>query len=301
MILKKLVKDFIPPIIIKIYYKFLKQSTVVDRHEEGVSTFVEEFNFNLTESSIIMANGPSLKEFFKNHFDFIRGKTVFAINSFADSNYFVKVKPSFYVFADPNYWAKDLSIIMKQSIESTYNNMLEKVEWPMFIFLPISARSWNSFIDLPTKNNNIKLVYFNNARSIEKNSIKRWEIYKSNRAMIPAQTVTIAAINLSLNFGFKKNFVLGADMSMHEKIHVDKHNVVCIVESHFYEKESYKEHPFWKDSANKETFTMEESFIAFSRMFRGFMELEKYSRFLKAKVYNIGEASYIDAFERINL
>lgn len=111
----------------------------------------------------------------------------------------------------------------------------------------------------------------------------------------------VASIFLSLNLGHKTNYIVGADMSLHENVFVNKNNVVCNYDRHFYDKDAPVAIPFYKIEDGSEVFKMDELFLAFSKMFKGFWELEEYADYLNAKIYNASHQSYIDSFERFDL
>ena len=46
--------------------------------------------------ALILGNGPSLKDFFKEENAFMENKTIFAVNYFARTAEYKKVKPEFY-------------------------------------------------------------------------------------------------------------------------------------------------------------------------------------------------------------
>lgn len=82
---------------------------------------------------------------------------------------------------------------------------------------------------------------------------------------------------------------------------MNKRNIVCFSDTHFYDDEKSEEVPFWKNEEETVPFKMDEIFQAFSLMFKGFQELEEYSKFLNSKIYNASHKSYIDAFERYDI
>lgn len=269
-----------------------------DKHD--ILELKKKYETDFAKESIIIGNGPSLKLFLENHINFIERKTIFCINSFATSIYFELIKPTFYVFADPNYWNKNCSESLSKEHDAIYQIFKNCVTWKMIILLPTNAKKWNWFIDLPQTNNNIEIAYYGVEPAI--NHENRFLEYKENKAAPPFQTVLVAAIFLSLNLGFKTQYLVGADLSLHETVFVDDENVVCNTENHFYEEKVHKHSkPFWKNSENTVAFKMDELFLAFSIMFKGFRELEAYSKYLNSKIYNASNKSYIDSFERYDL
>ena len=306
--IKLIVKELTPPIIQR-FIRFILRKTsikenvdeIIEITNEDISSFKIDQHIRLSTESLIIGNGPSFKFFMDYHKSFIDGKIVFCVNSFADTEYFEKIKPQFYIFADPAYWNRNCSGDLLEELNRTCESIKKKVTWSIYILFPIAAREWNFLSDLPSQNSNINIIYYNNQINFKKDYEFRYKLYKSNQAMIHCQNVLVAAIFLSLNLGFKASYLVGADLSLHEEVFVNKLNTVCHKQKHFYDEGTTSLVPFWKDNENTATFKMHELFEAFSLMFKGFTELEEYSKYLGAKIYNISNKSYIDAFERLDL
>jgi hypothetical protein len=294
--MRLLLKELIPPVIFKIPRLFIntkkKRLSVI---EEDITALKHTLQLILPKESVIIGNGPSFQQFMDKHSSFLIGKSIFCVNAFATSDYFCELKPQFCVFADCFYWSKE-GTQATESIQNTYKCLKETVTWKLYLLFPVGAREWNFAIDLPNHNPNIKIGYFNN--SLDDSSFK-FDKYKSNLAMPLSQTVTVAALFLSLNLGFKRNYLVGVDMSLHVNVFVNEENVVCNREQHFYDKGEAKVKPFI--NTLQETIKMDLLFYRLSLMFKGFLEMEEYSKFLGAKVYNLSKDSFIDAFERVNL
>ena len=299
--LKKLIKELLPPFAFRAVQYLNNANATPPVVDEDISGLKEKFKLKLSEESIIIGNGPSLKHTLSNHLDFFQGKTVFCVNSFVESEYFEAIQPTFYVLADLIYWDRGCTPKRHaEYVEVVYRLLVQKVKKPMFLLLPIAARDWNWFQNMPKENPNITLAYFNNA-SISDSADVRHPLYLKNVAMPHVQTVLVAAVFFSLNLGFKKSYLVGADLSFTETIFVNKDNMVCIVDKHFYDKNDPAPIPFWSLPDESGIFKMDELLLAFSLMFKGFLELEAYAKFLNVKVYNASHKSYIDAFERYDL
>jgi hypothetical protein len=120
--------------------------------------------------------------------------------------------------------------------------------------------------------------------------------------MPQSQNVMVASIFLSLNIGFKNTYIVGADHSWHQTLHLDDTNILCIKDTHFYEdEEKVKYRPFNKGTHLKETFKLHEIFTAWAKVFYGYIALEEYSKYKNCKIYNASEVTFIDAFERKKL
>jgi len=123
--------------------------------------------------------------------------------------------------------------------------------------------------------------------------------YRKNLAMPRVQNVLTASIFLAMNIGYKKIFVVGADHSWHESIAISDKNILYLKNTRFQDDKEKDFAPFFEDPANETIpYRMYNLFRDLSKMFLSYMELERYSKSIKAKIYNASDKSYIDAFER---
>ncbi len=250
----------------------------------------------------ILGNGPSLKQTLVENFNFFKNKKKMCVNNFAHSEYFNKIKPDYYILIDPACWSKKMSKRVKKIYLKTTKIMEKEVTWKMVLFLPLDAKPSNPFKEVPLKNKNIKIHYFS---LIEPKGIKsiKFLLLKYNLVAPPASNVLVAGIFLSLNMGFKKTYIVGADHSWHENFCIGDDNILYLRDVHFYDKNKPSLVPFYKDAeeSHKKTFRIDEIFAVLSRTFGGYLELEEYSKYLGLKIYNASKVSYIDAFKRYKI
>lgn len=249
---------------------------------------------------IIIGNGPSLTESFKENINFFSGKSIACVNEFAISEYFGIVKPDFYIFFDSAYWSKNPSSEIRYTNEQVYQLFKEKVSWPMTIIIPLLAKQWNWFMDLPKLNKNIKICYVNWTRVECSKSLRNF-LYSKNLAMPRIVNVLINALILGINMGYKKIFLVGADHSWHETIFLGKDNVVYWKSEQFYSKNSLSLKPAFKDPEETKKYKMHELLHVLSLTFEGHQQVAEYAEFAGAKIYNVSKKSYIDAYERYYL
>jgi hypothetical protein len=266
------------------------------------NTKVENFGiFKMhNKECVILGNGPSLKESLSgNSLDFIKDRIVFCVNNAVVSDEFLLLKPSFVVFMDPFYWSKN-TVEPYFSIYTQIAGILSNVDWKTTIFMPKAASEWNFFIDVPIKNNNVEIKYINTNGPKYDNDLRFTE-FKTNHAMPTVQNVLVACIYIALNIGFKTIYIFGADHSWHESFKVMDDNILYYKNQHYYDKENQQKKytPMYKNPEQTQIWTCSEIFLAFSNKFKSYEELEKYSRYMGAKIYNASKISYIDAFERI--
>lgn len=249
-----------------------------------------------SKTCIVLGNGPSLKTSLNNHPLFFTKHPLVCVNSFSTTEEYTLLKPSFYVILDPGFWFSD-----KPVVTSTVNSLINKTSWNVYLLIPQIARQSKLFSELEKQNPNIKITYFNYTVYKGFRKTGNW-LYKNNLAMPQSQNVMVASLFLALNIGFRKIYLTGADHSWHETLMVNDENIVCAKHLHFYEGvEKPKYVPFYKGMHLNETFTMTEIFATFSKIFLGYMNVNEYTKYKHAKIYNASEISFIDAFERIKI
>lgn len=296
-----LIKEITPPILWRILVNFKNAVKPKPKSSgEDLNILINRLNISQDEECIILGNGPSLNETLKNSIEFFDNKTKFCVNSFANSDFYQIIKPKFYVFADPVFWNKNNSEESNKLVSEIYRSLEEKTKWNLIIFLPHYAKEWNVFKTLVSNREQFSISYYNSTRnnSISSNQFK---LYNSNIETPIFQNVLIASIFISLNLGFKKNYIVGADMSLHESVEVNEDSVVCVRPKHFNTNTDSKLSYFYKDGSKNKTFKMSEIFNLFQLTFRGFDILEEYSKFLNSKIYNASVSTYIDSFERYKI
>lgn len=241
------------------------------------------------DSSVVIGNGPSLTYSLENHIDFFVNKDLYVVNDFSLSPFFTILKPEFYVLIDPAYWFPDkLCDSKKACLENLFN-----VDWKMNLILPIDAnKSFHSrFFNHP----NVNIYYFPNIYIGNLSNLPF--LYHHNFFNPQIQNVLVYTIFLSINNNNKAIFLLGAEHSWFNNLHVDESNTVCALDEHFYESD-VKIEPYLTWYGEK--YKLHQLLFDFGRMFRGYHELEAYSKRRGAKIVNLTKKSFIDAFDKIN-
>ena len=248
---------------------------------------------------IVLGNGPSLAAELRKDLVFFKENDTMCCNEFVHSDYYEVIKPKYYVFLDPAYFRKTDVKTVNEEMAQTFKHLNEKTTWPLIIIMKVVGKDWNFFMDLPKLNKNINIVYFYNNSIVSPEKIKYY-FYKKNRAMPMLYNVLGVSIFFGLNMGYKKIFLAGADHSWHNDLVVKNNNKLYWKNSHFWDQEEADLTPIWVDSYQKKTFKTYEILTSLSYTFSGYFELEKYSKYLNSKIYNITKGSAIDAFEKPN-
>lgn len=245
---------------------------------------------------IVLGNGPSLKQSLVNHPEFFKKHELICVNSFSITEEYTALKPKYYVMLDPGLWLGD-----HDTGKKTFEAIRDKTNWDITLFIPATASKVLLFEELSKTNKNVRIVFFNYTVYKGFNGLGYW-IFKKNMAMPQSQNVLVASLFLSINMGFKKVYLFGADHTWHQTLHVNDENTLCFRDVHFYENEEkivYK--PFYKGAHVKETFSVAEIFTAWAKVFSGYFALNAYANYRNCTIYNASEVSFIDAFKRIKI
>ena len=249
------------------------------------------------EKCFVIANGPSLKHTIANHADLLKKNPLICVNTFAVTDEFIKLKPMYYVMLDPFMWE-----IKNETNLKTFKNLEEQTSWTLYLLIPKHAINQTVCLDLQRKNKNIILTPFNYTVFKGFPKIAHW-FYQKNLAMPQSLNVTITALFLGINMGYKKVHLIGADHTWHEHLHMSENNLLHTKVPHFYENEmEIKYVPFYK-SGKPELGTQKahEFFDIWSRTFYGYMLINDYANTQNCTVFNSSEVSFIDAFKRFPL
>lgn len=246
-------------------------------------------------SCLIIGNGPSIAVGMQEIIDnFIRSE-IFVVNNFVESEWYYKIKPAFYVFADPMYWMKDSQASKKD--QTILLKIKQITDWELTILIPFSAVS--AFKSVFDECPQIKLQYFNDI-ILDTETTLDYLLYKKSLACPAIQNVMVQAVYLALNIGYTEINLVGADHSWTKEIRVNKENTVCLIDNHFYDQDQEKNLQPWTPP-DAPAYKMHEILIILARAFRGYHVLNSYASYLGSTVYNYTQGSFVDAFEKKSL
>lgn len=262
--------------------------------------FQSKFNTRLPQAQenrcIVLANGPSLKTSLEQHPDFFRKHPLVVVNTFSITETFTQLKPKYYVILDPFFWKGKTPVIL-----NTIKALEEKTSWDMVLLVPQHALKTPIFTELQAKNKHIRVQRFNYTVFKGFQSVAHW-FYRKNLAMPQSHNVSIASLFLAVNMGFKEVFLVGADHTWHENLHVNEENILCTRDVHFYDNAPVTTYqPFLKEGRPDETQKTYEFFWIWSRTFLGYWLVNDYAVYHHCKIWNASEVSFIDAFERYKI
>lgn len=253
----------------------------------------------MEDEIVILGNGPSLKTTLE-HPESIKSKTIMCVNAFALSGKFEIIQPQYYLLADPQFWIENLEEDKKNYIERIYHSIFKKTNWPLQILIPFEAKTKIKGFD---KQSNSNLTYrFYNKTTVNGFPIFRNLMYKWKLGMPRPQNVLIPCIMVSVAMEFKTIYLLGADHTWHETLHMREDNTLCIKDEHFEKLDKV----VFNLRVINNIFTgkpvkMHEQLEAMAITFRNYHIIRQYADSRKIKIFNSSDKSYIDAFERKKL
>lgn len=250
---------------------------------------------NLKTECVILGNGPSINNFVKQNLNFIENKSLVCVNYFANTNYYEKLKPQIYIIAAPEMWIDNVNENYIVSRNLLLDNLTKKTTWELTMYIGIDAKKYKHNYEKLSENSNIKIVYFNNI-GIEGFKKVMFLFFRLNLGMPRPHNVLIPSLMLSINFGFNKIYIAGADHDWIKYITVADDNKVYLEQKHFYDENTSKPKPMKK--LGKGERHLHEILDKFRLSLQGYFIIKEYAQKNKIQIYNITPNSYIDAFER---
>ena len=291
---KKIVKQFVPPILISAIHCAYKKKRSAD-----VDTLLKkDGNGNRL---IVIGNGPSLNMTFAKYEKELCSTECLMVNESAMTPLYVAIKPCYYMLVDPKYYKDNGYEFYHKTLESLTATIVEKTTWQMKIIMPKSAKG--SYTTERFKaNSNLEVLYYEDGWQIPE-GMTQFEAWDKNIIGPPAQTVLNTAVWLSIYWGYKETYLIGADTSFIQDIYVgQKDNVLYTVDTHFYKNKDVYDCDFEPEKhGRKFGMDMEKFLDSVYKMFQSYKELRQYADWKMVKVYNASEYSLIDCFERKKL
>src|SRR5690606_22050052 len=88
------------------------------------------------DKCIILANGPSLTDSIRMHSATFGEADLLCVNSFPLTEYFLSLKPAYYLFLAPEYWLDKMMPEYVKTREQIFSTLAESVNWNLTIFAP---------------------------------------------------------------------------------------------------------------------------------------------------------------------
>ena len=249
-------------------------------------------HFSNPDELLILANGPSLKRTVEESADFVRGKTLLAVNFCVTSPMFEQLKPELYLIADPLFW------IVPEKREQLFRMMAEKTTWDMNFLVPARALKNKEWQPLLAGNPHIRLYIYNTTPIEGFQGFCNW-IFSRGWGVPRPHNVLIPSIAMGIRLPFKKIYLAGADHSWLPEITVTDDNVVLMHQKHFYDQNKSKAATVTQENLHSARLytILYHMYVAF----KSYFVLEDYARSRGKEVINVTPGSYIDAFKRMKI
>jgi len=246
----------------------------------------------------ILGNGPSLLSTLEKKPTFLSDSSLLCVNFFADTDLYEKFQPERYVINAPEIWRKNCAEVYLTNQKELFHTISNKTNWTLLLYLPVNARNSEFYkktiSPILVQNENIKVCFFN-VTPIEGFKFLIFPLFRRNLGMPRPHNVLIPSLMITINSGFEKIFLLGADHSWLKDIWVDENNAVFLRQRHFYQND-----PTPKEMHKRGTGTrrLHEVLQKFVYTFSGYFILKDYVEKRGVRIINATPGSYIDAFER---
>lgn len=290
MSIKKNIRLFIPPLYYKLKERKRNRALKVNaplpmRKRKG-------------DRFIVVGNGPSLNKSLELYRDEICSTECLMVNFSASTPLYEQIKPSVYALSDEGWFnSEGISNSTIRLIEC----IRDKTTWPLTIVIPKKFSNWWALDEL-SKNSNIESV-FEAGSWLKMPEDVLFEAFDKNVCHPPSYTVLTYSLYLSLYWGYKETYLIGADTSFIKDAYVDQEtNQLFTIDTHFYDNSKVR--PDGLCSAkygrpfNKTMLDLAEQYHS---VFYEYNLLARYAQWKGLKVYNASEFSMIDCFERKKL
>ncbi|MEI7983351.1 MAG: hypothetical protein WCI71_17000, partial [Bacteroidota bacterium] len=259
----------------------------------------EGFVKHLNQESVILGNGPSLLEDLKKIENNISDKFIICLNNFALSEYYMKLKPSVYVFNDPFYWSiLDATKISHSPVISICDELFERIlnetTWPITIYTPFEFKKSKLYIQCA--NAFIEFKFFN---SVPVQGFP-WFInfcLKHRLGLLKAANVITPSLYYAIMSNFNTIYLIGVDHSWINSIVVLEDSKVYMAQPHFYDNDT-SFNPVYLSPEDNESPKLYKLLEIYSNVFKNYWILADFARRVNCRIINLTEKSHVDAFPK---
>lgn len=233
---------------------------------------------------IVMGNGPSLRQTLTDSMEQLCAADTLAVNFAANAPEFFRVRPRYYVLADPHFFAAAPA----DNVARLWQHLGE-VDWEMTLMVPFG-------VTLPPQCR-LKVVRFN-AVGVDAPQWLEDRLFDMRRAMPRPRNVLIPAIMLGVWMEYKDIVIVGADHSWMRTIGVDSLNRVISVQPHFYKEPEGEQKRVDSEYAG---YSLHRIVYSFYVAFNAYHQIARYAAKKGISITNATPDSFIDAFPRATL
>ncbi|MCM1337057.1 MAG: hypothetical protein NC187_01055 [Candidatus Amulumruptor caecigallinarius] len=236
---------------------------------------------------VVLGNGPSLNDTIVADGDKLANCDLLAVNFFANTDEFVRLRPRWYVMADPHFFTGAGS---DPNVRRLLDRIATLTSWPMTLLVPARGPK----LTLPAANPNVTISPFN-AIGIEGPEWFTRRCFRRNTAMPRPRNVLIPSIMLGIALGYTTIFIAGADHSWMRTLSVTEANEVVSVQPHFY-ADNASEHE--RVTSVYSGIRLHQVVESFAIAFKAYHDIAAYARARGVEIFNATPGSFIDAFPR---
>lgn len=289
--IKSFIQLFVPPIYYRVKHRLFPKK---ERPYHPLPKVA-----HTRQRMVVIGNGPSLNKTVELYEKQLHESDCMMVNFSANTPLFELIRPSYYIMQDPG-WVNGKESI-KDAIKNCVNAIVSKTQWPMTIVLPSSFKSWWA-IDEIKKNPTITIL-FDDSTWWKFEEPKLFLELDANRVCPPANTVLSYGLYLSLYWGYKETYLVGADTTFTQMAYVgQKDNILYTIDTHFYNNDEVcplEEEP--EKHGRPYGMDMEHYIEMCHRIFYEYNLLARYAKWKGLDVFNASEYSMIDSFKRKKL
>ncbi len=238
-----------------------------------------------TKPLIILGNGPSLAQTFAEAGEALEENPLLAVNFFANTPEFQRLKPEFYVLADPHFFVNVDDPNVRRLMES-----FEAVDWEMTLFVPFGVKPLVS-------NGKIRIERFP-MKAMEGPKWFREMMFGARLGMPRPRNVLIPSIMIAIWLGFREIYICGADHTWIRTLSVNNRNEVVSIQPHFYEEDDRE---VARQRVDYLKIPLHQVLNSQAIAFRAYHTIQDYASGRGVKIFNATSGSFIDAFPRKNL
>lgn len=233
---------------------------------------------------VILGNGPSLRDFLAGQSAFLADKELMCVNLAVCSPDFVQLRPRYYIATDP------VVFYDPDSCERLFGSLSRQTVWELHLFLPYRYRKLAGWRERIGDHPHIR-VHFINTTPIEGADALTFPLYRRMLGMPRPRNILTPALMSALWMGYRTIYTAGVEHSWHNQLWVNDRNELMINDTHFYDGSTAQER-------RHGDFRMDTIFRSLYITFASYHTIERFARWIGAKVWNLTEGSFIDAFER---
>ena len=237
----------------------------------------------------VLGNGPSLKallEKMEANINDYRDNDYCVVNNFVNYPIYRLLKPRYVTMSDPLFF---MDTKQSERGHKTMRSLAENTDWDILFFIPYNHRN-SSYLEPVLANPHITVVTFHDPAYWGKwlSPLALW-LFKRGLGNGEFGTVVQNAMYAMMMLGYKQIDVYGIDHNFFDDLAVNDQNVLCIKDTHFYQKDTQ-----WQPVGVSMFYYVWSK----EKAFRGHVIMQQLADALGVKIYNCTPNSMVDVYER---